>query len=333
MQPTEEPRTSDRARPHSTGASTPACTAQQALHLALHEPLPALLAAANTLRATRFGNTVELCAIINAKSGNCGMDCRFCSQSSHNTTQVETFPLLSDAELQRHVDALRRYPVVRCGIVTSGGALAGGELDRLLGYIKGHQQQAPHSSPRLCASLGRLPLQDLARLRQAGLDRYHHNLESAEAFYPSLCTTQRWQDRAATVRAAKDAGLDVCCGGLFGLGESWQQRIAFAFELQALGITNIPINFLHPHPGTPLSAQPPLEADEALRIVAVFRHILPGATLRVCGGRTTVLADREEELFYAGANALMTGNYLTTKGQGVEHDLAMLQRLGLEAAQ
>lgn len=315
-----------------TQAHSAPCSPEKALRLALHEPLPALLDSAEGLRQARFGNKVELCAIINAKSGNCGMNCRFCSQSSHSTTNVDTFPLLGDAELRRHVDALRPYPVKRCGIVTSGAALAGGELDRLIGYIGEQNREAPQGGLTLCASLGRLPLRDLARLRRAGLGRYHHNLESSEGFYPSLCTTQRWQDRAATVRAAKEAGLEVCCGGLFGTGESWADRVAFAFELHGLGVDNIPINFLHPHPGTPLAAQSLLSPEEALRIVAVFRHILPSATLRICGGRTTVLAGREDELFRAGANALMTGNYLTTKGQGVEHDLAMLARLGLEAA-
>lgn len=321
----------DRVEPPAQTRSAPP-SPEEALRLALHEPLPALLDSADRLRRARFSNTVELCAIINAKSGNCGMNCRFCSQSSHSATDAEIFPLLGDAELRRHVDALRPYPVKRCGIVTSGAALAGGELDRLLEYIGGQEREAPRDGPTLCASLGRLPLRDMDRLRRAGLGRYHHNLESSEAFYPGLCTTQRWQDRAATVRAAREAGLEVCCGGLFGAGESWADRVAFAFELDGLGVDNVPINFLHPHPGTPLAAQPLLSPEEALRIVAVFRHILPAATLRICGGRATVLADSEDELFHAGANALMTGNYLTTKGQGVEHDLAMLARLGLEPA-
>lgn len=323
------------AKPHGVDEPRrrcPALTPEQALRLAEEEPLSTLLDSAESLRAARFGNRIELCAIISAKSGNCGMDCRFCSQSSHNSAPSPVFPLLSNTELQRQVDALRQYPVARCGLVTSGVALASGEFEHLLDFIAGRSRNAGQPEPTLCASLGRLPPHNLARLRRAGLSRYHHNLESTEAFYPQLCTTQRRQERMSTVRAARQAGFEICCGGLFGAGETWADRVAFAFELRDAGIDNIPINFLHPHPGTPLSGQPPLCPDEALRIIAVFRHILPEATLRVCGGRILALADREGDLFRAGANALMTGNYLTTKGRGVSHDLALLERLGLEPA-
>lgn len=306
------------------------CSRDEALYFAEQKDLNQLMESANKLRKAYFGNKIELCAIINARSGNCGMDCRFCSQSSHNSSEIQHFPLLSDSELHSRVTSLTPYPVLRCGIVTSGGALAGEEFQRLLRYIS---EQPPANRPRLCASLGRLPQNNLEELYAAGLKRYHHNLESSEKFYPSLCTTQRWQDRAATVRAAKQAGLEVCCGGLFGTGESWNDRIDFAFELRELGVDNIPLNFLYPHPGTPLAGQAILSADEALRIIALFRHILPAATLRICGGRTIVFADREDEIFSAGANALMTGNYLTTTGQGIEHDIEMLSRLGLRVAQ
>ena len=286
-----------------------------------------LFASASHLRTATFGNKVTLCAIINARSGNCGMDCRFCSQSRHNHTPIDVFSLLPDEQLRARILALAEQPVARIGIVTSGGALSGEEFERLAGVL----QSLPESArKRVCASLGRLDASQLALLADIGLDRYHHNLETSREFYPSVCTTQTWSQRSDTVARVRKAGMTACTGGLFGLGESWRDRIDFAFSLKEMGVNNVPINFLHPHPETPLAGQPPLAASEALRIIALFRHILPKATLRVCGGRPLVLGLRQKELFHAGANALMTGDYLTTHGRGLADDLAMIADLGLE---
>lgn len=155
-------------------------------------------------------------------------------------------------------------------------------------------------------------------------------METSRDYYASVCTTQTWEQRRDTVRRAGESGMSVCSGGLFGLGESWQDRVDFAFSLREMGVEHVPMNFLHPHPRTPLAAQQPLSADEALTIIALFRHILPGATLRICGGRPLVLGDRQSEVFAAGANAMMTGDYLTTHGQTIKHDLEMIAALGLE---
>ncbi len=286
-----------------------------------------LFAGSARLRRAAFGNRVTLCAIINARSGNCGMDCRFCSQSRHNHTPIETFPLLPDEELRGRILALAAQPVARIGVVTSGGALSGAEFDRLLGVLR---SLPDHALKRVCASLGKLSAVQLAQLAEVGLDRYHHNLETSRQYYPHICTTQTWDQRKATVERVRDAGMTTCTGGLFGLGESWNDRIEFAFALKALGVRHVPMNFLHPHPETPLARKEPLTAAEALRIVAVFRHILPTATLRICGGRPLVLGARQKEIFAAGANALMTGDYLTTQGRGLADDLAMIDSLGLE---
>ena len=291
--------------------------------------LETLCASAAALRRKRFGNTVSLCAVINAKSGSCGMDCAFCAQSGLHGENAAAFPLLGLETLREGIAAVRRFPIRHCGIVTSGVSLGRDEITAVAEALKA-ERHAP--LPRLCASLGRMDARNLADLRQAGLERYHHNLECSEAYYPRLCTTQAWRDRLATVRRAREQGLEVCCGGLFGVGESWEDRLDFAFALAAEEIREIPLNFLHPIPGTPLAAQPVLTADEALRIIAVFRHILPEATLRVCGGRMPALGARQEEIFAAGANALMTGDYLTTPGQGIAQDLDMIARLGLEIA-
>ncbi|MCU0858497.1 MAG: hypothetical protein MUC65_08865, partial [Pontiellaceae bacterium] len=155
-------------------------------------------------------------------------------------------------------------------------------------------------------------------------------LETSESFYPSICTTQSWQQRLDTVKSAQAAGMDICCGGLFGLGESWDDRIDLAFTLRDLGVDSVPINFLYPHEGTPFGNRPLLDSAEALQIIAVFRFILPKVTLRICGGRTQVVGDRAADLFAAGANGLMTGDYLTVAGSLYEADLAMIRCLGLQ---
>lgn len=302
------------------------CSPAEALDVALHATEAELFTSATALREASFGLNVELCAIINARSGNCSMDCSFCSQSRHNSCDIEGFPMLSAESLHSSITALATLKVRHIGIVTSGAALQKQELGVIIQVL---DALAPAVVARVCGSLGRLPLESLQALRTAGMRRFHHNLESAESYYPHVCTTQCWQDRLNTVHRARQAGLETCTGGLLGLGESWEDRIAFAMRLRDEGINNVPINFLYPHKGTPLANRPLLSAAEALRCIALWRHILPTATLRVCGGRPAVLGERQPELFAAGANALMTGNYLTTAGKSVEADLSMIAAMGL----
>ncbi len=288
-----------------------------------------LLASATALRERFSGNRVEACFIINAKSGNCNMNCKFCSQSGFNSTDIEHYPFKSAEDLAAIIESWEPYPVGRCGIVTSGGALTDADVEKLADFIAA-RTAAGKSHPRLCGSLGRLKHHAIERLREAGMTRLHHNLETNESFYPSVCTTQQWRDRLDTVHQALEHGLSVCCGGLFGLGESWQDRISFALELREEGIRNIPMNFLIPHPGTPMAGRPIMPPEEALRIIALFRHIIPDAVLRICGGRVSVLRERQADMFAAGANAFMTGNYLTVAGETFEHDATMLKRAGMQ---
>ena len=295
----------------------------------LSEPLETLLDSAAVLRERRHGKRISLCAIINARSGDCGMDCRFCSQSSHNHTPIAHFPFLEAAELRGRILRLAAWPVRRIGIVTSGGALEEQELHCLLAVVRDLPEDVRR---RICTSLGRLPEKHLRELERAGVRRYHHNLETSRAYYPRICSTQLWEQRRDTVVRAQATGLSVCAGGLFGLGESWEDRIDFAFSLRELGVRHVPMNFLHPHPQTPLAGQPLLEPEEALRIIALLRHILPEASLRVCGGRPETLRERQGDMFRAGADALMTGDYLTTQGMGVEDDIRMIEAAGLEVA-
>lgn len=310
---------------------------EAALFLAYTASSESLLAGADALRRASFGRQVELCAIINARNGNCHMDCSFCAQSRHSAAPASatpvSFDMLQAKALRERLHMLSDLPLRHVGIVTSGGTLPQDDVQSLVRTFTSLPEHfADRWQGRLCGSLGRLGSEAMASLRQAGLVRFHHNLETSEDFYPAVCTTQKWRDRLETVRRARDTGLEVCSGGLFGLGESWEQRVDFALRLRQEGVRHVPINFLHPRPGTKLEGQPLLEPLEALRIIAVLRHILPTATLRVCGGRPEVLGDMQSLMFTAGANALMTGDYLTTAGHGPEEDCAMIEAQGLEIA-
>ncbi|MBI9018288.1 MAG: biotin synthase BioB [Phycisphaerae bacterium] len=306
------------------------CSKTVALELACNADLGELINSSNQIRQKFFGNKVKLCMIINAKSGVCDMDCRFCSQSGHYAAEPPVYPFMLASELAENIYDADANGTHSCGVVTSGGRLTSEDVDIFADSLK---QTNGKVKCEICASLGRLTMEDMGRLKAAGLNRYHHNLETSEKFYPEICSTQEWAERFKTVQAAKQAGLEVCSGGLFGLGESWEDRIDLALALSRLGVDSVPINFLIPHLGTPLGDTELLSADEALRIIAVYRHILPTKTLRICGGRGVVLKDKQNQIFAAGANAIMTGDYLTTKGQMPTSDKEMIQELGLEILQ
>ncbi len=295
----------------------------------VHMPEDALFAQASHLCRHAFGNTVSLCAIINARSGRCEMDCHFCAQSRHYTSHAPIFPLLSHDTLYERLSLLTSFPIRRVGIVTSGGALSRQDVASVAHFLEKACSQNFWKG-RLCASLGRLSREDLERLRGAGLSRFHHNLECNENFYPHICSTQQWRERYDTAQRVQRTNVALCCGGIFGLGETWGDRIALALTLKGMNVTDVPINFLHPQAGTPLGNRKPLSAGEALRIIAIFRHILPHASLRVCGGARLVLQERRAHIFAAGANALMVGDYLTTQGKSIEDDMLMIEALGLE---
>ena len=293
----------------------------------INAPLDDLLNEATRVRTDTFGSDIDLCAIINIKNGRCTMDCRFCAQSQHHDTTIETYPLRQPEELSSETHKLWEQRIPRVGWVSSGRSLHTDELDAVIDEVESMLSQK--GANQICTSLGQLSTAELSALKDVGVCRYHHNLETSERFYPSICTTQRWQDRRATVERVKELGWTICSGGLFGLGETWEDRLQLALSLKKLEVDSVPINFLSPIPGTPLADRERLTSEEALRIVALFRLTLPKATIRICGGRPTVLAEREQDelLFRAGANALMTGNYLTTSGISPERDREMIERL------
>lgn len=293
-------------------------------------PLEKLLAESGKLRARHFGNSAHVCAIINARSGNCPNDCAFCAQSAHHASVGSVSGLLENELLRERITQLRNLMPGNIGIVCSGSALAGREFDRLLAFIAELDEDI---RARLCLSAGTLDRQALLLLKEAGLRHYHHNLESSENFYGKVCSTQKWSARRKTAATALELGFEVCCGGLFGLGESWEDRISLALELKALGVHNVPLNFLIPIAGTPLASRQLLSAREVLRIIAVFRIIMPDAILRICGGRKQCLGNMQARIFEAGANALITGDYLTASGSAFAEDCALLAECGVNLAE
>jgi biotin synthase len=286
--------------------------------------LPPIYAAARALKQRVFGQTVHLCSVLNARSGHCPEDCRFCAQSAHFQTAAPTYKLLGREEIHAGLDSAAELPIARFGLVTSGRALAPALVDQLAEAIGTHRAEGVG----WCASLGMLDETQLTKLASAGMTRFHHNLETAESFFPQICSTHTYQERIETLRAAKRAGLSRCCGGILGMGESLAQRVELALAISAEEIESITLNFLIAIPGTPLADQPPMSADEILRATAMFRLTNPAAEIRICGGRM-LLGERQAEIYEVGGSGMMMGKLLTTSGQDVAADLQMLADLEL----
>lgn len=285
-----------------------------------------LLTVAGLARSVFKADAVFTCGISNAKSGRCPEDCAFCAQSAHYRTGAPIYPLQDETSLLRRAEALARSGAARFGIVASGTAPTEAELDRLCAAATRITREV---DIQLCGSLGQLTPERAVRLRQAGFTSYHHNLETAASHFQAICTTHAYETDLETVRTARAAGFRVCSGGIFGLGESPEQRIELALTLADLEVDSIPINFLNPIPGTPLAETLPLSPGEALRSIALFRLLHPKRDILVCGGREKTLGTWQAWLFAAGANGMMTGNYLTTSGCSFADDNALLSTLGL----
>jgi biotin synthase len=282
---------------------------------------------ANKIRQKFKGETVDLCAIINAKSGRCSEDCAFCAQSSWYPTEAPHYPLLDVDEMLAAAQKALENRAGRFSIVTSGRAPADlKEMDRICQVISTLSNQGQVSP---CASLGLLTPKMAAELKKAGLKRYHHNLETAPSFYPSICTTHSIEKRMETIKIAQQEGLEICSGGIFGLGETMSQRLEMAFTLRDLGVDSVPLNFLNPIPGTPLEKRPPVPPLELLHSIALFRFILPRADIRTCGGREKGLRTLQPLMYPAGCNGTMIGNYLTTEGRSPQVDIQEIRDLGL----
>lgn len=293
------------------------------------DDLPDLIALAHRVRLAWMGPAVEVESIISAKTGGCPEDCTFCSQSARYTTEVAREPMLPTDRL---VDLARRTRELGgtefCIVV----AVRGPDERMMRSVIGAARAIAAEVDIEVAASLGILRPGQAERLAEAGIHRYNHNLEAGPRFFPRICTTHTFEDRLRTCRAVVDAGMELCSGGIFGMGESWEDRLDLAFVLQELGTREIPCNFLDPRAGTPLGEAELLRPLDALRCVAVYRCVNPSAVLRYAGGREVVLRDLQAYGMLAGANGLIVGNYLTTLGRSAEADLAMLADLGMPVA-
>ncbi|HEY5165191.1 MAG TPA: biotin synthase BioB [Acidimicrobiia bacterium] len=293
------------------------------------DTLPHLVALAHRVRLAYCGPSVELESLINAKSGACAEDCAFCSQSARFHTDVDVYPFLDLDEVMDAARATRAAGATQFCIVV---AVRNPE-ERLLRKVIDAAAAVQHDvGLEVACSLGLLTQEQAERLAAAGVRRYNHNLETCRAVFPQICTTHTYDDRVDTARLAIEAGMELCCGGILGLGETLEQRLDFAFELAALDPCEVPINFLDPRPGTPLADQALLSPREALQAIALFRLVLPRAWLRLAGGRELVLGELQSMGLLAGANALIVGNYLTTTGRGADEDRALLDALGMPVA-
>ena len=292
------------------------------------EQVTDLVALAHRVRLEYCGDEVELESLINAKSGACPEDCAFCSQSARFATDVDVYPFLDLDEVVGAARATREAGATQFCIVV---AVRGPEERLLRKVINAVDAVHRETGLEVACSLGLLRREQAERLAEAGVRRYNHNLETCREMFPQICTTHTYDDRVETARLAIDAGMELCCGGILGMGETLEQRVDFAFELAELGPCEVPVNFLLPT-GTPLGEHRMITAREALQAIALFRLVLPSAWLRLAGGREFVLGELQAMGLLAGANALIVGNYLTTGGRPAADDLALLDALGMPVA-
>ncbi len=289
-----------------------------------------LFARAAATRLRHRGREVDPCAIVNAKSGNCGQDCAFCAQSSRSTAPIEKYSLLDADQLYQAGVEAAEAGAARFSIVTSGRAVhRKEELEVVAEVMRRVTRELPINA---CASLGLVDIDALRRLADAGMTRYHHNLETAESFFSKICTTREWRASLDTIEAAKELGLELCVGGIFGLGEDLEQRVELLDSIRALEADSAPLNFLHPIPGTPLGALTELTPLDCVKLIAVARLMMPEREIRVCGGREHNLRDLQSWVLMAGADGIMVGGYLTTGGRTVADDLQMIHDAGFTSS-
>ena len=290
------------------------------------EVINALLNGADKIREKYNGDKVDMCSIMNGKSGKCSEDCKFCAQSSHYSTGIEDYPLISYEEVYERAKEMDEKGVDRFSIVTSGKGVTESEFNKLIDI---YSELDKNTNLSLCASHGVISYEQAKRLKEIGINMYHHNIETSKNHYKNICTTHFYDERVQTIKNIKKAGMEVCCGVIIGMGESIEDRLNMMFEIRELEVDSIPVNILNPIEGTPLENQDILEPMEILKTIAVYRYIVPKSHIRYAGGRSA-LSDKQSLGLRGGANALLVGNYLTTIGSNIDDDKKMIKSLNLE---
>lgn len=285
-----------------------------------------LLDCANDIRNYFLGDNFDLCSIVNGKSGKCSEDCKFCAQSSYHKTDIEVYPLKEIEEFVEDAKYHKDKGVQRYSIVTSGKRLSKYDIEKVAKSYKAIKEEV---KIKTCASHGLLDEDDMKKLKIAGVERYHNNLETSRKYFENICTTHTYDEKIKTIKAAQNAGIEVCSGGIFGLGETEEDRIDMAIELRDLGIKSIPLNVLNYIEGTTISNVNPITEEEFLKSLAIFRFINPTSQIRLAGGRN-LLTQYGILAFQGGANATITGDLLTTCGNGIDEDVKMIKSLGFK---
>lgn len=293
----------------------------------LTSDLKELCEGADYIRKELCKDRADLCAIINGKSGACSENCKFCSQSAHYTTACQKSDFIDLDEIMEGCRKAAAQGIDRYCIVTAGRAISPANFEKALAAYKKMHEEFPDMI--LCASHGFVSEENLKRLKAAGVSMYHENIETSESNFPNVCSTHSFQDKIEEIKRIQKAGLELCTGGIIGMGESWQDRISMAFSIAELGIQSIPINALIPVKGTPFGELEPIKKEEILRTVAIFRYINPTADIRIAAGRS-YFEDGGKDLFRSGVNAALTGDLLTTGGSSTAQDRKILQEVGYQ---
>lgn len=291
-------------------------------------PLNELIEIANKITKENFDNTVEACSIISAKTGKCNENCKYCSQSIHNHAEIECHPLMDVETVKKAALSAKENGATRFCIVTSGRVPNDKDFQKILEMIRA---VASIDGLHCCASLGLLSEEQIKQIKEAGVERFNHNLNTSKNYHEKICTTHTFQDRVNTVKMITKHGIEACCGGIIGMGETREDRVDLALSLKELNPKTVPINILNPIKGTPLEGfEDKIDEEEILKTICIFRIILPKAMLRYAGGRTSRLSKEAQKLgVMAGINSLLVGNYLTTLGSTPEEDKKMLKELDL----
>jgi biotin synthase len=310
----------------------PLITYEEALALGEVEDraeIEALIERAWRSRVERFGDSTDMCSLVNAKSGGCAEDCGFCAQSRYADADTPMHAMMSAEQILEHARAAEAAGAHRFCMVTQGQGLSRRDFENV---VEGARLVAEQTNLKRCVSIGHMSADRARQLKEAGVQRVHHNVETAESYYGEVTSTVRYEGRIRTIEAVKEAGLETCVGGILNLGESREQRVEMAFQLAEINPTSVPINMLNPRPGTKFGDREFMDPWEAVKWIAIFRLILPEALFRLCGGRIENLGELHEVAVRAGINGVMMGNFLTTLGSEPEDDRAMFEALGLNTA-